>query len=59
MGFLWQGWWLWAALLFVLGRMHAEPLDEITPLDLPRKLVALLGLLIFIVVFMPVPLKTF
>jgi membrane-associated protease RseP (regulator of RpoE activity) len=59
MGFLWQGWWLWAALLFVLGRMHAEPLDEITPLDRPRKLLALVGLMVFILVFMPVPLKTF
>jgi membrane-associated protease RseP (regulator of RpoE activity) len=59
MGFLWQGWWLWAALLFVLGRTHAEPLDEITPLDPRRKLLALLGLLVFILVFMPVPLKTF
>jgi hypothetical protein len=59
MGFLWQGWWIWAALLFVLGRTHAEPLDEITQLDPRRKAIAALGLLLFVLVFMPVPLRTF
>lgn len=59
MGFLWQGWWLWAALLFVLGRTHAEPLDGITPLDRRRRLLAFVGLLMFVLVFMPVPLKAF
>jgi Zn-dependent protease len=59
MGFLWQGWWVWAALLFVLGRVHAEPLDEITELDPRRKVIALLGLVLFVIVFMPVPLRTF
>ncbi len=59
MGFLWQGWWIWAALLFVLGRVHAEPLDEITELDPRRKVIAVLGLLLFVLVFMPVPLRTF
>jgi membrane-associated protease RseP (regulator of RpoE activity) len=59
MGFLWQGWWLWAALLFVLGRVHAEPLDEITPLDPRRRVIAALGLLLFVLVFMPVPLRSF
>ncbi|MCJ7676414.1 MAG: site-2 protease family protein [Anaerolineales bacterium] len=59
MGFLWQGWWIWAGLLFVLGRVHAEPLDEITPLDPRRKVIAVLGLLLFVLVFMPVPLRSF
>ncbi|MCX6072338.1 MAG: site-2 protease family protein [Chloroflexi bacterium] len=59
MGFLWQGWWIWAALLFVLGRVHAEPLDEITELDPKRRIIALLGLLLFVLVFMPVPLRSF
>jgi membrane-associated protease RseP (regulator of RpoE activity) len=59
MGFLWQGWWIWAALLFVLGRVHAEPLDEITELDPRRRVIAVLGLLLFLLVFMPVPLRAF
>jgi len=58
LGFFWSGWWLWAALLFWLGRVHAEPLDQITTLDPARKLVAAAIILIFILVFMPVPFMT-
>jgi len=56
LGFAWAGWWLWAILIFFLGRIYAEPLDQITQLDDRRKAVALLGLVIFILVFTPVPL---
>jgi membrane-associated protease RseP (regulator of RpoE activity) len=56
LGFVWSGWWLWALIIFLLGRAYAEPLDQITQLDLPRKMVALLGLAVFILVFTPVPL---
>jgi hypothetical protein len=37
LGFVWTGWWLWAMLIFFLGRAYAEPLDQITPLDGRRK----------------------
>jgi membrane-associated protease RseP (regulator of RpoE activity) len=56
LGFFWPGWWLWAFLIFLLGRFHAEPLDQITPLDPPRRALAVAGLLIFFLVFSPVPL---
>ncbi len=56
LGFFWSGWWLWALLIFLLGRMHAEPLDQITQLDPQRRLVAVLGMVIFVLVFTPVPL---
>lgn len=56
LGFVWQGWWLWAFLILMLGRVYAEPLDQITALDPPRKAVAVLGLIVFILVFTPVPL---
>jgi len=56
LGLAWPGWWLWAFLIFLLGRLHAEPLDQITSLDAPRRAVAVLGLIIFILVFTPVPL---
>jgi membrane-associated protease RseP (regulator of RpoE activity) len=56
LGFVWPGWWLWAFLIFLLGRFHAEPLDQITPLDPPRRAVAVLGVVIFFLVFTPVPL---
>jgi hypothetical protein len=56
LGFVWVGWWLWAFLIFLLGRLYAEPLDQITPLNMPRKAVAILGLVIFFLVFTPIPL---
>lgn len=56
MGLLWPGWWLWALLIFFLGRTHAEPLDQITPLDPLRRGLAILGLVVFFLVFIPVPL---
>jgi membrane-associated protease RseP (regulator of RpoE activity) len=59
LGFFWAGWWLWTFLIFVLGRAHAEPLDQITPLDPRRKAVALLMLLIFLLVLTPVPFTVF
>ena len=56
LGLVWAGWWLWAFLIFLLGRLYAEPLDQITPLDPRRKAIAILGLVIFVLVFTPVPL---
>ena len=56
MGFLWNGWFLWALLIALLGRHHASPLDEITPLE-PRHYVLALGmLLVFVAIFTPKPL---
>ncbi|HEX7434596.1 MAG TPA: site-2 protease family protein [Anaerolineaceae bacterium] len=59
LGFVWTGWWLWAALIFLLGRVYAEPLDQITTLDPPRKALAVLAIIIFFLVFTPVPLIYF
>ena len=56
LGIAWNGWLLWAFLLFIFGRVNAEPLDEITPLDTRRKIIAVLMLIIFFLVFIPVPL---
>jgi len=56
MGLVWSGWWLWAFLILIFGRTHAEPLDQITELDPKRKFMARLGLVIFILVFTPIPM---
>jgi Zn-dependent protease len=59
LGFFWSGWWLWAFLIFMLGRSHAEPLDQITQLDPHRKALAVLMLVIFLLVLTPVPFISF
>lgn len=56
LGFVWTGWFLWAAIIYFLGRTFAEPLDQITELDPTRKLLAILALVIFVLVITPVPL---
>lgn len=52
----WSGWLIWAALIFFVGRVYAEPLDQVTPLDSKRKWLAVLALVIFILTFTPIPL---
>lgn len=56
MGFFWNGWWLWMALIYFFGRQSADPLDQITELGPGRKVLAYFMILVFILVFMPVPL---
>ena len=56
LGVVWSGWWLWAGLIFVFGRTYAEPLDQITELDPKRRGLAILGIILFFLVFTPVPL---
>jgi len=56
LGFVWNGWFLWALLAFWLGRVYAEPLDQITPLDKKRRILAWLAIVILILTFTPIPL---
>jgi hypothetical protein len=56
LGFFWNGWWLWVGLLLFFGRQTAEPLDQITDLDPGRRTLAFFMILVFILVFIPVPL---
>jgi Zn-dependent protease len=57
LGLFYSGWWIWVFLILFMGRSSAEPLDQITPLDTGRKLVALLAIVIFVLVFTPIPLR--
>jgi len=57
-GFWWTGWWLWALLVFfIIGPGHPPPLNDLVELGAPRKILAYLMLVIFIVLFMPNPLQ--
>lgn len=49
-------WLLWVVLLLFFGRIYATPLDMITPLDQRRRILAIVTLVIFVLVFVPAPL---
>lgn len=52
---LWVGWFVWGALLLVLGFRHPAPVDSYTPLDFKRQVIAWFTLAVFAVTFIPVP----
>ncbi len=52
-----DAWFLWMLLLVMFGRYYATPLDTITRLDGRRRWVAVLSLVIFVLVFVPDPLR--
>ena len=54
---LWQGWITWALLIFLLGVGHPPPLNDITPLDSKRRLLAFFVIFLFVLLFVPIPLK--
>lgn len=56
MGFLWEGWWVWAVLTFFIGQTRAPLLNELSPLNPKQRMIAIAGLVIFVLVFIPVPL---
>ncbi|HEY1483536.1 MAG TPA: site-2 protease family protein [Candidatus Acidoferrum sp.] len=54
--FRWQGWLLWAAILFGLRFFRAAPIYDPTPLDPQRRFGVAVCLIIFLLCFMPDPL---
>ena len=56
MGLLWRGWLMWAAILLVTGVRH-PPVPPFPGLSRGRWLLALLGLLILLLTFMPAPVS--
>jgi len=49
-------WLLWVAILFWLGNVRAQPMDDISPLDPNRRALGIFVLIIFILLLTPVPL---
>jgi membrane-associated protease RseP (regulator of RpoE activity) len=45
---VWSGWMTWAFLALITGLGHAEPLNDITPLDGARKFLGLMTVVMFI-----------
>lgn len=56
-GWFWPGWWLWCAIVLVIGLRHPPLHDESTPLDPFRRGLALAAALLFALTFMPVPIR--
>jgi len=52
-------WIFWLVIIFLFGRFYATPLDMITPLDRPRRWIGILGLVVFLLTFVPVPLTQY
>ncbi|PDW03181.1 peptidase M50 [Candidatus Viridilinea mediisalina] len=57
MGFIWSGWFLWAIIIALLGQSRSPLLNEITPLDRRWRALAILGIIVFVLVFTPVPIE--
>jgi membrane-associated protease RseP (regulator of RpoE activity) len=52
-------WLLWVFILFWLGNVRTTPLDDITQLDPKRRALGLFVLLIFFLIFTPIPLVSY
>ena len=55
MGFVWQGWFLWAVLVLIFGVRHPAPLNDLSPMGLKRTLVGIGVLVLFVLTFTPIP----
>jgi hypothetical protein len=53
-----NGWFIWLLLILLLiGPYHPPALDDVTELDRRRRMVGWLVLAIFIITFVPVPMR--
>ncbi|MGQ9585904.1 MAG: site-2 protease family protein [Anaerolineae bacterium] len=59
LGFVWQGWYLWAFLVYLFGRRRAIPLDDVTRLGATGGVLAGAMILLFLLLFTPIPLEFF
>lgn len=57
--FFWVGWFVWAALILLVGLKHPPIWDEQAPLSASRKLLAAALVLVFVLSFIPDPIKGF
>lgn len=55
--FLWEGWAIWAILLYLLGLRHPPVVYWEFPLDFKRRIIGIISFIIFIITFIPVPFK--
>jgi len=49
-------WLLWVFILFWLGNVRSQPLDDITELDPTRRMIGYIMLVVFFLLFTPIPM---
>ncbi|NPV66996.1 MAG: site-2 protease family protein [Anaerolineae bacterium] len=54
--FFWPTWLVWAVLASLTGLRHPPPHDDITPLDIRRRILGWLTILIFLLIVVPRPI---
>jgi membrane-associated protease RseP (regulator of RpoE activity) len=52
----WQGWYVWAAMIFFSGWQHPDPLNTVAPLGRTRTILGLLTFVLIALLFTPAPL---
>jgi len=57
--FFWIGWFIWVFIIMILGLKHPRVVDESTPLSPSRKFIGFVVFIIFILSFIPDPIKGF
>jgi len=55
--FFWAGWIVWALAILLLGLKHPRVIDETEPLSPARRVLGIVVMAIFIISFIPAPLK--
>jgi membrane-associated protease RseP (regulator of RpoE activity) len=55
--FVSQIWLVFGVLLLLVGSVYAVPLDDVTPLDARRRMIGYGLLLVFLLIFVPIPLS--
>ena len=52
-------WLLWGLILFWLGNVRTQPLDDVTALDPQRRVLGIFILIVFVLLFTPIPMVTY
>jgi membrane-associated protease RseP (regulator of RpoE activity) len=52
-------WILWVVILFWLGNVRTQPLDDISELDAPRRALGFVMLVVFVLLFTPIPMVAY
>jgi membrane-associated protease RseP (regulator of RpoE activity) len=55
----WEGWLVWVVLAVALGLRHPPPLDDVTPLDRPRRRLAVVALALLVLLLTPLPFAVY